>query len=67
MNRKLFKEQQLFEIEIFCNITNAFTVTFDQFYASLLNKNSFVTLDHKTSLKCQFFKIEIYIIWKLNK
>uniref|UniRef100_A0A671QWR2 Protein RIC1 homolog n=1 Tax=Sinocyclocheilus anshuiensis TaxID=1608454 RepID=A0A671QWR2_9TELE len=28
----------LFEIEIFCNIINDFTVTFDQFNASLLNK-----------------------------
>ncbi len=26
---------RLFEIEIFCNITNVFAVTFDQFNASL--------------------------------
>ncbi len=32
-----WKEQHLFESEIFCNIINAFTVTFDQFNASLLN------------------------------
>ncbi len=33
------KEQHLFEKEIFCNIIiNGFTVTFDQFNASLLNK-----------------------------
>ncbi len=39
MNRK-FKRPHLFEIEIFCNIINVFTVTFDQFDASLLNKRS---------------------------
>ncbi len=35
-----FKEQNLFEIEIFCNIRNLsdFTITFDQFNVSLLNK-----------------------------
>ncbi len=33
------KEQHLFEIEIFCNIISVFTVTFDQFNASLLNKS----------------------------
>jgi len=27
------KEQHLFEIEIYCNIINYFTVTFDQFNA----------------------------------
>ncbi len=30
-------EQHLFEIEIFCNIINVFTVTFDQFNASVDN------------------------------
>jgi len=34
------KEQYLFKIEIFCNIINAFTVTFDQFNASSINKRS---------------------------
>ncbi len=34
------KEQHLFEIEIFCNIINVFTVTFDQFNASLINKST---------------------------
>ncbi len=29
-------EFTVFEIEIFCNIINVFTVTFDQFYASFL-------------------------------
>ncbi len=33
------KEKHLFEIEIFCYIINAFTVTFDQFNESLLNKS----------------------------
>ncbi len=33
------KEQHLFETEIFCNIINVFTVTFDQFNASLMNKS----------------------------
>ncbi len=34
------KEQHLFEIGIFCNIINAFTVTFDQFNASLMSLGS---------------------------
>ncbi len=34
------KEQHLFEIEIFCNIINVFTVTFDQLeIAALMNKS----------------------------
>ncbi len=32
-------KQHLFEIEIFCSIINAFTVTFDKLNASLLNKS----------------------------
>ncbi len=41
------KEQHLFEIEIFCNIWSAFTVTIDEFNESLLNKsiNVFLTVD----------------------
>ncbi len=31
------KEQNLFETEILCNIIDIFTVSFDQFNASLLN------------------------------
>ncbi len=31
--------KQLLEIEIICNIRSVFTVTFDQFNASLLNKS----------------------------
>ncbi len=38
MNRK---EQHLFEIEDFCTIINVFTITFDQFNVSLLNKSNF--------------------------
>jgi len=30
----------LFEIEIFCNIINAFTLTFEQFNVSFLNKSN---------------------------
>jgi len=30
------KEQHLFETDIFCNIINVFTITFDQFNESLL-------------------------------
>jgi len=33
------EEQHLLEIEIFCNIINVFTVTFDQFNVSLMNKS----------------------------
>ncbi len=31
-------KQHLFEIEIFCSIIKVFTVAFDQFNVSLLNK-----------------------------
>ncbi len=37
--RESSKVQHLFELKIFCNIINVFTVTFDQLNASLLNKN----------------------------
>ncbi len=37
-SKKSSKEQHLFEIEIFCNIINVFTVTLHQFNAYLLNK-----------------------------
>jgi len=30
------KDQNLFEIEVFCNIINVFTATFDTYNASLL-------------------------------
>ncbi len=33
-------QQHLFEIEIFCNIINVFTVTFDKLNASSLNNSS---------------------------
>ncbi len=35
------KEQHVSEIEIFYNIINVFTATFDQFNASLLNNNKY--------------------------
>ncbi len=38
------KEQLLFEIEIFCNIIHVFTVTFDRFNTSLLNKSIKINL-----------------------
>ncbi len=33
------KKQHLFEIDIFCNVINVSTVTFDHFNASLINKS----------------------------
>jgi len=33
------KKQHLFEIETFCNTIHFFTVLFDPFYASSLNKS----------------------------
>ncbi len=38
MSKKCDKKH-LFKIEIFCNIRNVFTVTFDQFNTSLLSKS----------------------------
>jgi len=38
MNRKL--EQDLFDIEFFCNNEEVFNVTFDQFNACLLDKSN---------------------------
>ncbi len=38
------KEQSLFEIELYYNITNDFTVTFDQFNASVMNKSIILTV-----------------------
>ncbi len=44
------KKKYLLEIEIFCKIINNFTVTFDQFNVSLVNKSIhfFKKCDHKT-------------------
>ncbi len=36
------KIQHLFEIEIYCNLINVFTDTFNQFNASLLNKSIYL-------------------------
>ncbi len=51
------KEQHLFELKIFCNIINVFTITFDQFNASLLNQsvNSVKGLVHPKMKICLFF------------
>ncbi len=38
LTRKL-KEQHLFEMDIFCNIINVFTLTFDKFIVFLQNKS----------------------------
>ncbi len=38
-NKKESSKQHLFDIEIFCNFENVFTITFDQFIGSLLNKS----------------------------
>ncbi len=38
------KEQHLFDIEIYCSIINVFTLTSDQFNASLLSKSMNVCL-----------------------
>ncbi len=45
------KEQHLFEMKIFCNIKNVFTVTFDQFNASMLKKSSISPPPQKTNKK----------------
>jgi len=34
-----FSRWPLFEVESFCNLVNLFTVSFDQFHASLLNRS----------------------------
>jgi len=39
MEKNKSEVQHLFEKEIFCNIINAYTVTFDRINASLLNKS----------------------------
>jgi len=36
------KKQRLFKIEIFCNIINVFTVTFDQYNVALCHNVSFL-------------------------
>ncbi len=46
------KDKHLFKMNIFCNIINIFTVTFDQFNTSLLNKrNNFLQNIHFTDTK----------------
>ncbi len=59
-----FKEQHLFEIEIFRNIINVFTVTLDSFNASLMNKsiNFFFKKISLTPKICIYLKF----IWNWN-
>ncbi len=45
------KEQYLFWIEIFCEVVQVFTVTFDQFNASLMNKKACIYFMKRTDLK----------------
>ncbi len=49
------KEQHLFEIAIFCYIVNVFTVTVDQFNASLLNKIIYLKKKWKWKFYLQAF------------
>ncbi len=49
------KEQHLFKAEIFCNITNVFTVTFDEVNAPLLN--SFIKKKKKKSTDLVYVSI----------
>ncbi len=36
LKKTIFKEHNLFKIEIFCNLINIFTVTFDEFMAEFI-------------------------------
>ncbi len=49
MNKK-FSEWHLFEMEIFCNIINVFTDSFDEFNATLSNKSNNFIQKRKKSL-----------------
>ncbi len=51
-------------MEIFCNIINVFTVTFDQFNASLLNKSfNFFTKINLTEPKPLNGSVYIIVNW----
>ncbi len=50
------KEPHLFVIGIFCNIITVFTVTFDEFKASLLNERIHLFQKKKKSSWSQTFK-----------
>ncbi len=56
MNKKFYFE---FETEIFCNIINVFSVTFDQFQVSLQNKHI-----HLFCFKSKFLFSKLTIIKK---
>jgi len=54
------KEQQLFEEEMFCKIINVFPVAFDQFNASLKNKNILTSVKKTT-----FFYVTLCLsVWE---
>ncbi len=54
------KEQHLFEIETFWNIINVFTVTFDQFNVSLMNKSISFLKKKKNLTDPKFKNIAVY-------
>ncbi len=58
MNKKFYFE---FETEIFCNIINVFSVTFDQFQVSFQNKHI-----HLFCFKSKFLFSKLTIIIKKN-
>ncbi len=53
------KEEHSFEMEIFCNIINVFTGTFDQFNAFLLNK----TVNYFEKKNMLIIKPETLSLW----
>jgi len=55
MNRKKI----LFNKEIFCNIINVFTVTFDKFNESLLNKGINVFVNHTHTIQYNHITLEV--------
>ncbi len=63
MNKNILKN--VFEVEIFCNIVNINTVTFDQFNASLLNKKIYY-FSKKILLSPNFWIVVYYQIYNFN-
>ncbi len=55
----------LFETEIFCNMTNVFPTTFDQFNVSLLNK-SIDSFKKKIFLTTNVWTFESLFLWYLS-
>ncbi len=58
--KRKFKRTAFIKIEVFCDIINVFTVTFDQFNTSLLNKS----IDFIEELLNSSVLIVLYV-WKL--